>query len=436
MGQALSYVNFLTLRGWVVLVGAVILMTIGYNDPYKGELLALGVFLVGAIVVGVIMMVILRAIIEWKRGQIMWGIEKMVVVADSQLSLGAVYLPVVWRLVGLLPVQMEINTETVLGERVVWEGQPRRDQIPALPKHKLQRGEYTLGPLKVVVMDMLGLTKMEVLSRQKQNLRVWPKVRRIKEITSIFWRRDPRGKLVAKHIIRDEDFADLRLYKPGDDVRHINWKVSAKLDELVTRHPELTIMTITAELVIGVDNTFSYSHTPALAKKVLDRQVEEVAALAAAYLEYRGKLKLVFMGGEGGWGRWKGVEIKTLEQGLNVLAGVAPVMGVWGDEDLESIVGKQAVIWIRHSLAETERVRKWQVEGWLLRSMVVVTSDFVQVKMKKKAFSWESFLLSREYMSPPKPKKRQGLEAEEKIYKDLLEEEKKRRLPFDTIYEK
>jgi len=43
------------------------------------------------------------------------------------------------------------------------------------------------------------------------------------------------GPFVSKHRGQGIDFDDLRLYSPGDDIRHIDWKVTARYQQAHTR---------------------------------------------------------------------------------------------------------------------------------------------------------------------------------------------------------
>jgi len=43
------------------------------------------------------------------------------------------------------------------------------------------------------------------------------------------------GPFISRHRGHGLDFDDLRLYSPGDDVRHIDWKVTARYGQAHTR---------------------------------------------------------------------------------------------------------------------------------------------------------------------------------------------------------
>ena len=91
------------------------------------------------------------------------------------------------------------------------------------------------------------------------------------------------------------EFADLRLFAPGDRVRSINWRASARRDELVVneRHPERN-----ADVILFLD-TFADARSGG--RSTLDLAVRATATLAARYLERRDRVGLVSFGGVLRW---------------------------------------------------------------------------------------------------------------------------------------
>ena len=91
------------------------------------------------------------------------------------------------------------------------------------------------------------------------------------------------------------EFADLRLFAPGDRVRSINWRASARRDELVVneRHPERN-----ADVILFLD---TFADARAGGRSTLDLAVRATATLAARYLERRDRVGLVSFGGVLRW---------------------------------------------------------------------------------------------------------------------------------------
>src|SRR4029078_7562865 len=84
---------------------------------------------------------------------------------------------------------------------------------------------------------------------------------------------------------------DLRDFVPGDRVRSINWRASARRQGLVVneRHPERN-----PDVVILVD---SFVDLVAGDRSTLDDTVRAAATLASRYLERRDRVGLVGYGG-------------------------------------------------------------------------------------------------------------------------------------------
>ncbi len=116
--------------------------------------------------------------------------------------------------------------------------------ICALPKRRkmrlsyrvkgLARGEYQLGPIIVKSGDPLGLFPWERRIEKKCRVIIYPTMFKVtRQITNGY----PGGNIK----INDKMYEDItrlksiREYIPGDDVRHISWKVSARLGALYTR---------------------------------------------------------------------------------------------------------------------------------------------------------------------------------------------------------
>ena len=96
-----------------------------------------------------------------------------------------------------------------------------------------QRGVHQLGPLSVTAEDVLGLARVRFEYADVDSLTVYPRVHELRGMT--------RSRLVA--LAGDapdrerEEFDRLREYDPGDDLRDVHWRTSAKrpADDLVVK---------------------------------------------------------------------------------------------------------------------------------------------------------------------------------------------------------
>lgn len=96
-------------------------------------------------------------------------------------------------------------------------------------------GRLELTPDKVRIDDYLQLFRFPVLRRRKGYLLVRPHPLPMPEPPDLSrylasrWRPKPGGGYSENH--------ELRLYRPGDSLRQIHWKLSAKTGQLILREP-------------------------------------------------------------------------------------------------------------------------------------------------------------------------------------------------------
>ena len=159
----------------------------------------------------------------------------------------------------------------------------------------LRWGNYELGDVRLRARDRLGLTAWETRLDRRQRLRVYPLPETLRRIVRPVSTQLYTGNEVARQKGEGMEFADLRLFAPGDRVRSINWRASARRDELVVneRHPERN-----ADVILFLD-TFADARSGG--RSTLDLAVRATATLAARYLERRDRVGLVSFGGVLRW---------------------------------------------------------------------------------------------------------------------------------------
>lgn len=117
-----------------------------------------------------------------------------------------------------------------------------------------RRGSLTLGPSMVEVADPLGLSRRSKELGQSSNITVFPQ-----SVDIDF--PDPnscQGELIdairraIRHQPTSSEFRAIREYAIGDDPRRINWKVSAKREDLVVNEYE-TEVAIDTQLVLDTN---------------------------------------------------------------------------------------------------------------------------------------------------------------------------------------
>lgn len=101
------------------------------------------------------------------------------------------------------------------------------------------RGVLAVGPVSVLRGDPLGLFERTHDRRQAVDLFVHPRTLPLEGL-SLGQMRDLEG-LPDQHLARDDvSFHALRDYQPGDDLRHVHWKSTARTGTLMVREYEQT----------------------------------------------------------------------------------------------------------------------------------------------------------------------------------------------------
>ncbi|WP_339649560.1 DUF58 domain-containing protein [uncultured Salegentibacter sp.] len=97
------------------------------------------------------------------------------------------------------------------------------------------RGEYYFGKLNIYVFTKIGLVKRRSVFGNKQMLKVYPSFIQMKKLDflAIDNRLSQPGLKKIRRIGHTMEFEQIKEYVPGDDVRTINWKATAKQGDLM-----------------------------------------------------------------------------------------------------------------------------------------------------------------------------------------------------------
>lgn len=96
-------------------------------------------------------------------------------------------------------------------------------------------GSYSVRIEKAKVYDYLGLFAFPVRRKEEKRIYILPKPVEVTGISSLQrqlahrWRPKPGGGFSENH--------ELRLYRPGDRLNQVHWKLSAKTGKLILREP-------------------------------------------------------------------------------------------------------------------------------------------------------------------------------------------------------
>lgn len=106
-----------------------------------------------------------------------------------------------------------------------------------------RRGYYTVGPIRVTLGDGFGLFQAKQEHRSRATITVYPRVHRIEGLPVPL--SQPFGPVRTREKAFEDpsNQAEIRKYRPGDNPRHIHWKTTARIGELMLREYELNATT-------------------------------------------------------------------------------------------------------------------------------------------------------------------------------------------------
>lgn len=156
-------------------------------------------------------------------------------------------------------------------------------------------GAYFIGTALVRCWAPFDLLVWEGTFVQSNELRVYPRLEYLRAVPSPWKTNVLAGNELARTRAEGVEFADVRAFVPGDAVRRINWRVSARRGELAVnqQHPERN-----GDVVLFLD---TFAELVAATRSSLDVAVHLTAALAHVYLERRDRVGVIGFGGELRW---------------------------------------------------------------------------------------------------------------------------------------
>lgn len=183
-------------------------------------------------------------------------------------------------------------------------------------------GRHRIGPISTYTEAPLSMFDVGQVSPDLKTWVVVPQEIALRRLLSPLETNLHSGDLVSRLRGSGSEFADMRSYAPGDDPRHINWRVSSRSDGLWVneRHPERN-----GDVILLVDAQVE-THTGLV--ELVDRSVRMAAALLQGHARRRHRLGLITLDGMCRWVGPGSGEIhrrKLLEQ----LLGVRPGEVLW-----------------------------------------------------------------------------------------------------------
>jgi uncharacterized protein (DUF58 family) len=156
-------------------------------------------------------------------------------------------------------------------------------------------GTFDLGDVEVRARDPFRLVVWSDRLAGRHHLKAYPSDLTLRRIIGPIETQAFTGSEVARVKGEGIEYADLRDFVPGDRVRSVNWRASARRQSLVVneRHPERN-----TDVVLLLD---SFADVRSGDRSVLEDAVRAAAVLAARYLERRDRVGLIGFGGVLRW---------------------------------------------------------------------------------------------------------------------------------------
>jgi len=156
-------------------------------------------------------------------------------------------------------------------------------------------GAYRIGRIYLRTHDWFGLFSHEAALDRRLPLKVYPSEENVRSLLRPLETQVFSGNHVARQKGEGIEFADLRPFVPGDRIRHVNWRASARRGELWINehHAERN-----ADVVILLD---SFAEARRGDRSTLDHALRAAGTLAARYLREKDRVGFVTFGGVLNW---------------------------------------------------------------------------------------------------------------------------------------
>jgi uncharacterized protein (DUF58 family) len=156
-------------------------------------------------------------------------------------------------------------------------------------------GAFRVGRVYLRTQDGFGLFSHETALDRRQPLKVYPSEEAVRTLLRPLETQVFAGNYVAREKAEGIEFADLRPFVPGDRIRHVNWRASARRGELWVNehHAERN-----ADVVILLD---SFAEARSGDRTTLDDALRAAATLTARYLREKDRVGFVTFGGILNW---------------------------------------------------------------------------------------------------------------------------------------
>jgi uncharacterized protein (DUF58 family) len=156
-------------------------------------------------------------------------------------------------------------------------------------------GAHRVGELVLRAHDTFGLFVFEQTLDLRKPVKVYPRGEALRQLLRPLETQPFAGNQLPRSRGEGIEFADLRPFVPGDRVRRVNWRATARRNEpwVNETHPERN-----TDVVIFLD-TFAEARREG--ESTLDLAVHAAASLAVHYMREKDRVGLVAFGGVLNW---------------------------------------------------------------------------------------------------------------------------------------
>lgn len=173
-----------------------------------------------------------------------------------------------------LALPLSWHTRKIEGIRLTMRPGASQDRVTF---HAAHRGVYEGSGAVLEARDVLGLTAHRLSFNGRHTLTVHPHVGSPRELLGLVEQTD-EAALDSRRRRRSEELLEARKYYPGDDVRRLNWKVFAHMDELFLRVGE-EVPPPESRILFVLDTTYNPLVPGSLDSDYLDSLVESCASV-------------------------------------------------------------------------------------------------------------------------------------------------------------
>lgn len=146
-----------------------------------------------------------------------------------------------------------------------------------------KRGAYVVGPLVAIASDPIGVAQRETVLQEPFELLVHPRVSRVsvRPLTRLY-EDPPIRPPVSKPWPSGLEFYGMREFRPGDDLRRIVWRASARTGRIMVREAE---QGITDHLTVVLDTDRGSHSREGDHSESFETGVRIVASLGVVHLK-------------------------------------------------------------------------------------------------------------------------------------------------------